>query len=100
MPIYEYECEECKKVVEAIQSFSDAPLTDCPSCSGTLQKLISKSSFHLKGGGWYADGYNGCSNDKPSKAKPEAKTSSTPPAACPKKAEGAPACGGCAAAAS
>ena len=58
MPIYEYECDECKEVVEAMQSFSDEPLTDCPSCSGTLHKLISRSSFHLKGGGWYSDGYN------------------------------------------
>ena len=62
MPIYEYECSRCNKVIEAWQSFSDSPLTECPDCAGPLKKLISMSSFHLKGGGWYADGYasRGC----------------------------------------
>ncbi|MDA8164723.1 MAG: zinc ribbon domain-containing protein [Desulfobacteraceae bacterium] len=58
MPIYEYECLQCKEVIEAVQKFSDAPMTTCPHCSGELKKLISSSSFLLKGGGWYADGYS------------------------------------------
>ncbi len=63
MPIYEYQCESCKDVIEAWQSLSDKPMTTCPHCSGTLKKLISVSSFQLKGGGWYADGYSsGTSN--------------------------------------
>lgn len=57
MPIYEYECTECGKVDEIVQKISDKPLTDCRHCSGELRKLISHSSFHLKGGGWYADSY-------------------------------------------
>lgn len=57
MPVYEYECCKCGKVVEAWQSLSDAPMTECPDCSGSMKKLISRSSFRLKGGGWYADGY-------------------------------------------
>ena len=57
MPVYEYECCKCGKVVEAWQSLSDAPMTECPDCAGALKKLISMSSFRLKGGGWYADGY-------------------------------------------
>lgn len=57
MPIYEYECCQCGRVVEAWQSLSDKPMVDCPDCSGEMRKLISKSSFRLKGGGWYADGY-------------------------------------------
>lgn len=57
MPVYEYECCKCGKVVEAWQSLSDEPMTDCPDCAGSLKKLISMSSFRLKGGGWYADGY-------------------------------------------
>ncbi|MEJ2032131.1 MAG: zinc ribbon domain-containing protein [Deltaproteobacteria bacterium] len=64
MPIYEYECLQCQKVIEAVQKFSDAPMTSCPHCSGELKKLISNSTFLLKGGGWYADGYSssgGCS---------------------------------------
>ena len=57
MPVYEYECCACGKVIETWQSLSDAPMTDCPHCAGSLKKLISMSSFRLKGGGWYADGY-------------------------------------------
>ncbi|MGV1098440.1 FmdB family zinc ribbon protein [Thiovibrio sp. JS02] len=58
MPIYEYQCESCKEVIEAMQGLADKPLTTCPACTGTLKKLISMSSFQLKGGGWYADGYS------------------------------------------
>jgi len=59
MPIYEYQCEKCGSVTEAIQNFSDPPLTACTSCSGALHKLISQSSFHLKGSGWYVTDYAG-----------------------------------------
>lgn len=57
MPIYEYECEECGRIEEALQKFSDEPLTTCRHCSGSLHKLISQSAFHLKGGGWYVTDY-------------------------------------------
>jgi putative FmdB family regulatory protein len=57
MPIYEYECTACGRIEEAIQKFSDRPLTKCSHCSGKLHRLISQSAFHLKGSGWYADGY-------------------------------------------
>lgn len=57
MPVYEYECSNCGRVVEVWQSLSDEPMTECPDCAGSLKKLISMSSFRLKGGGWYADGY-------------------------------------------
>ena len=57
MPIYEYECQKCRQVTEAMQKFSDAPLTCCPACSGELKKMISHSSFHLKGSGWYVTDY-------------------------------------------
>ncbi|MBU1404009.1 MAG: zinc ribbon domain-containing protein [Proteobacteria bacterium] len=59
MPIYEYQCEACQDVIEAQQSLTDKPLTTCPACTGSLKKLISRSSFQLKGGGWYSDGYSG-----------------------------------------
>ena len=58
MPVYEYECQSCKEITETWQGISDEPLSTCPSCSGPLKKIISVSSFALKGGGWYADGYN------------------------------------------
>lgn len=57
MPIYEYECTECGLVDEVVQRMNDKPLTKCRKCSGTVRKLISHSSFHLRGGGWYADSY-------------------------------------------
>lgn len=57
MPIYEYQCTQCGEITEALQKFSDKPLTACASCSGKLQKLISQSSFHLKGSGWYVTDY-------------------------------------------
>lgn len=68
MPLYEYQCTACGKIEEAIQKFSDAPLTTCKHCSGTLHKMISQSSFHLKGTGWYVTDY--------SKKSPTAKSES------------------------
>jgi putative FmdB family regulatory protein len=59
MPLYQYRCEDCEKVFEEIQKFSDPPLTNCPECNGKLVKLISKSSFELRGKGWSKDGYSG-----------------------------------------
>ena len=58
MPLYEYQCTTCGTIEEAIQKFSDAPLTTCKHCSGKLNKLISQSSFHLKGTGWYVTDYS------------------------------------------
>ena len=63
MPIYEYECDQCGRIEEAIQKFSDKPLAKCGQCSGKLHRLISQSSFHLKGTGWYVTDYA----DKPRK---------------------------------
>lgn len=57
MPIYEYRCRKCGEVTEVIQKFSDRPKRKCRSCSGRLEKLVSRTSFLLKGGGWYAEGY-------------------------------------------
>jgi putative FmdB family regulatory protein len=59
MPIYEYECSKCGRVDEVIQKFSDKPLVKCKHCSGKLHKLISHSSFHLRGTGWYITDYAG-----------------------------------------
>ena len=58
MPVYEYECSGCKKIFEIQQRLADAPVSVCPECGGDVKKLISMSSFQLKGGGWYTDGYS------------------------------------------
>ncbi len=58
MPIYEYECKKCGHEFEREQRMADPPVKTCPECKGRkVTKLISRSSFVLKGGGWYADGY-------------------------------------------
>ena len=77
MPVYEYECNECKKTFEVQQRMADDPLTDCPECDGTLKKLMSMSSFHLKGGGWYADGYASKKSSDPKKTT-KSETASPP----------------------
>jgi putative FmdB family regulatory protein len=69
MPIYEYECTQCGKVEEVLQKFSDQPLTTCRNCSGSLHKLVSQSSFHLKGSGWYVTDYAGKSGSSAPKTK-------------------------------
>ena len=74
MPVYEYECKECQKVFEVQQKMSDEPLKNCPECQAPVKKLVSMSSFQLKGGGWYADGYSSSSassgKTKTTKEKP------------------------------
>ncbi len=57
MPIYEYQCQKCQEHFEVVQTFKDKPLKKCTACGGKLQKLISHSSFHLKGSGWYVTDY-------------------------------------------
>lgn len=61
MPVYEYECQSCNEITETWQGISDEPLSHCPICRGPVKKIISVSSFALKGGGWYADGYSSTS---------------------------------------
>lgn len=57
MPIYEYECLSCKTRHEIIQKHSDRPITVCPKCGKKMKKLISNTSFVLKGTGWYKTDY-------------------------------------------
>lgn len=57
MPIYEYHCTSCDDHFEISQKITDAPLSNCPKCSGALEKLISQTSFVLKGSGWYQTDY-------------------------------------------
>jgi putative FmdB family regulatory protein len=89
MPIYEYQCQKCG-TFEATQRITDKALAKCPTCKGKVKKLISNTSFQLKGTGWYVTDYarkgqNGDSKGKssePSKPSSESKSDS-------KKSEGA-----------
>ena len=58
MPTYEYQCKQCEQVFEYQQRITEDPKTECAGCDGPLERLISRSSFHLKGGGWYSDLYS------------------------------------------
>lgn len=76
MPLYEYRCKQCKKSFEVLQKINSEPLEKCMHCNGDVEKLISVSSFQLKGSGWYITDYK----NKSPKREPQ-----SPPAASPKK---------------
>ena len=64
MPIYEYLCASCGFHFEEVQKFNDPPLDECPDCGEkSASRQVSMSAFHLKGGGWYKDGYSGKSTE-------------------------------------
>ncbi|HEY1265955.1 MAG TPA: zinc ribbon domain-containing protein [Candidatus Binatia bacterium] len=81
MPIYEYHCDKCGDF-ETTQRITEKPLSRCPTCKGKVKKLISNTSFQLKGTGWYITDYgrkgksdNG-SSSKSESSKSESKSSS------------------------
>ena len=53
MPKYEYACKSCGERLEVVQSFADAPLTDCPACGGSLRKVFTPPGIAFKGSGFY-----------------------------------------------
>jgi putative FmdB family regulatory protein len=53
VPTYEYACAECGERLEAVQKFSDDPLTECPACGGRLRKVFSPVGIVFKGSGFY-----------------------------------------------
>jgi len=59
MPIYEYNCQDCKQIFEEWQKDYEERDIPCPVCGGNASRIISSTSFVLKGGGWYASGYSG-----------------------------------------
>jgi putative FmdB family regulatory protein len=73
MPIYEYECTKCGHQTEVWQRITDRGVTKCQRCNGKMRKLISQSSFHLKGTGWYVTDY---ASKKDTEAKKPKKTES------------------------
>lgn len=84
MPIYEYSCQDCKQIFEDWQKDYEERDIPCPVCGGQASRLISSTSFVLKGGGWYASGYS----ERP--APPET-ASAVPAAKSPPMATAAPA---------
>jgi putative FmdB family regulatory protein len=89
MPIYEYLCEKCKHEFEAEQRITDAPIRTCPKCRARkVKRLISQTSFVLKGGGWYSDLYSSKTpaKDAGKESAPEAKPAAGSEAAAEKPA--------------
>ncbi|MHB1661136.1 MAG: FmdB family zinc ribbon protein [bacterium] len=89
MPIREYKCKECGNYMEVIQGVNEKPLEACPKCGGKLEKLISNSSFVLKGSGWYKTDYgsstSAASENKTKKSKDESAAAPAPACSCPAK---------------
>lgn len=96
MPIYEYACQKCAKTVEVFQKVNQRGPKACEKCGGKVARVLSHTSFQLKGGGWYKDLYSstkpGASSEGESEggapeAKAEAKPESKPEAKPQAKAE-------------
>jgi putative FmdB family regulatory protein len=75
MPIYEYQCQKCG-TFETTQKITDKPLAKCPTCKGKVRKLISNTSFQLKGTGWYITDYARKGKSDDSKSDSSSKPSS------------------------
>ena len=76
MPIYEYECDNCKEAFEVFLGINDPQVESCPNCNGTeVRKLISNCSFQLKGSGWYLTDY--ARKDKKDNSQPNANKDSS-----------------------
>jgi putative FmdB family regulatory protein len=73
MPIYEYACSSCEKTLDVLQKVTDPAPQTCTECgaTGTLAKVVSRTSFVLKGGGWYSDLYSSSKKDGGSGGKKE-----------------------------
>jgi putative FmdB family regulatory protein len=84
MPTYQYECKDCSNQFEQFQKFSDDPLTVCPSCEGSVRRVIQNVGVVFKGSGWYITDSRGGSKDKSSS---DSASTDKPAAEAPVKAE-------------
>lgn len=93
MPIYEYKCAKCNEQFEIAQKMTDEPLAVHQSCGGELKKLITSTSFVLKGSGWYvtdypsADRQKALDSEKPADKKKDKKEDNKGETKTEKKAE-------------
>jgi putative FmdB family regulatory protein len=87
VPTYQYACTACGHQLEAVQTFADEPLTECPACEGRLRKLFSGVGVVFKGSGFYRTDSRASSS---ASEKPAASTSSES-SSTPKKTESKPA---------
>jgi len=78
VPLYEYECQQCRERVEIIQKFSDPPYSICPKCGGGMKKLFSSPAIQFKGSGFYKTDYASASRTASSDSKSDSKSESKP----------------------
>ena len=76
MPTYQYACTACGHQLEAVQSFSEDPLTECPACAGRLRKLYSSVGIVFKGSGFYRTDSRGKTGEAKESTKTETKSDS------------------------
>ncbi|MDX3236362.1 zinc ribbon domain-containing protein [Streptomyces sp. ME03-5709C] len=69
MPTYQYQCTACGEGLEAVQKFTDDPLTECPACNGRLRKVFSAVGVVFKGSGFYRTDSRGSSSSSAPAAK-------------------------------
>jgi putative FmdB family regulatory protein len=79
VPTYEYACAECGERLEAVQKFSDDPLTECPACAGRLRKVFSPVGIVFKGSGFYRTDSRSSSQVNGSKLNGSASSDSSAP---------------------
>ncbi|OIV36667.1 FmdB family transcriptional regulator [Mangrovactinospora gilvigrisea] len=78
MPTYQYQCTDCGEGLEAVQKFTDDPLTECPNCGGKLRKVFNSVGIVFKGSGFYrTDSRSGSSASTPAASKKESSASSS-----------------------
>jgi putative FmdB family regulatory protein len=77
VPTYQYACTACGHQLEAVQSFTEDPLTECPACAGRLRKLFSSVGIVFKGSGFYRTDSRGASGEGKNGSKSETKVEST-----------------------
>ena len=91
MPIYEYACEKCKSEFEVEQRITDDPVKSCPKCrSRKVKRLISRTSFVLKGSGWYSDLYSSAGAKTKSESESAKESSSDSKSDSDKKSDAKP----------
>ena len=79
MPIYEYRCDDCEQVFEAIQRISDEPLDACRHCGGAAHRIVSSPAIQFLGSGWYVTDYARKSGDKAANGKNGSPSKDGPP---------------------
>jgi putative FmdB family regulatory protein len=95
VPTYQYACTACDHRFEAVQSFSDASLTECPECSGALRKVFSSVGIVFKGSGFYrTDSRSGSTASSPAKSENGSKSESSTSGSESKSSSGSSTSGG------